>query len=540
MTDQYESTPLETPGGLGTRAVKGVFWTATSNWGDQLSRLIVFVILARLLDPEAFGLVALAWVFIGFVDVVADQGLVAALIQRKHISRMHLDTGFWMLVVFGVFLMLALIGLSLPLAAALHEPPLAAVLVALSVVIPIGSLSDVQQALLSRELRFRSLALRTLVGIAIGSVVGIGAALLGFGVWSLVAQRISSQLSQTVVLWRVTPWRPAFAFGTREARELFSFGKHVVGFRLMNFANSNVDNFLIGAVLGPVALGLYTVGYRILRLVIQLTSNLIDGVAFPVYARLQDHPDRFRRAYYKSGTFAALLAFPGFTAILVLAPQLVSVLFGPKWSGSVPVMQVLAVVGLVRSVNYLNSSTLTALGKPKWRVFIVGITTVLLVTALLISVWFGIVAVAVATLIVAIVVAPLPYWAVYRLVPFSIVRYLRGITPPLVASVALGLTMLGVLGLLADRSDFVMLLAAGISGFAVYAAVLRIVGRPLTEEAVELAAKALPRRGGRGRQSVLASEVKESVLESGAGVSTVRPAVVAADGEGQREKGRGT
>ena len=509
MTDEFESAPLKTPRGLGRRAVNGVFWTAASNWGDQISRLVVFAILARLLDPKAFGLVALAWVFIGFVDVVADQGLVAALIQRREIVRMHLDTGFWMLVVFGVFLMLLLMGLSVPLAAAMHESALAPVLIALSVVIPIGSLSDVQQALLTRELRFRSLALRTLIGITIGSVIGIGAAILGFGVWSLVAQRISSQLSQTVVLWRVAPWRPAFEFGRREARELFHFGKHVVGFRLLNFTNSNVDNFLVGAVLGPVALGLYTVGYRILRLVIQLTSNLIDAVAFPVYARLQDHPDRFRRAYYKSSTFAALLAFPGFTAILVLAPQLVSVLFGPKWSGSVPVMQVLALVGIVRSVNYLNSSTLTGLGKPKWRVVIVAVTTVLLVAALLISVWFGIVAVAVATLIVALLVAPLPYWAVHRLVPFSIGRYLKGIAMPLAASVALGLAMLAVQRLLSGRSDFVTLLAAGFSGFVVYAVILRVFARRLTDEALTLAATALPRRRRRPRQALRAPEVEQ-------------------------------
>ena len=507
--EQKDPESVDSRRGLGRRAVNGVFWTATSNWGDQISRLVVFIILARLLDPEDFGLVALALVFIGFVDVVADQGLVAALIQRKDIARRHLDTGFWVLVAVGVFLMLMLMALSVPLAAALHENALAPVLVALAVVIPIGSLSDVQRALLSRDLAFRSLALRTLVGIAIGSVIGIGAAVLGFGVWSLVAQRVSSEVAQTVVLWRVVPWRPAFAFGYREARELFGFGKHVVGFKLLNYANSNVDNFLVGAVLGPVSLGLYTLGYRILRLVIQMTSNLIDGVAFPVYARMQDNPDRFRRAYYKSGAFAALLAFPGFTAILVLAPDLVSVLFGPKWSASVPVMQVLALVGILRSVNYLNSSTLTALGKPKWRVVIVGFTTVIFVAALLISVWFGIVAVAVATLIVSIIVTPLPYVAVHRLVPFSILRYLRGIAPAVVASIALGLTMLGVRHLMADRSDLVTLLVAGASGFVAYAATLRIVARPLTDEVLVLAARALPRRQVRHRQAVVASEVEQ-------------------------------
>ncbi len=493
--------------GLGKRAVSGVFWTATSNWGDQISRLVVFMILARLLDPKSFGLVALALVFVGLVDVLADQGLVAALIQRKHVTPIHLQTGFWMLVVVGLGLMLALIALAVPLAAALHEDALAPVLVALAVVIPIGSLSSVQRALLSRDLAFRSLALRTLVAIGVGSVVGISAALLGYGVWSLVAQRVSEELVATVVLWRVVPWRPAFEFSIHEARELFGFGKHVVGFRLMNYANSNVDNFLVGAVLGPVALGFYALGYRILRLVIQLTSNLIDGVAFPVYARLQDDPDRFRRAYYKSGAYAALLAFPGFTAILVLAPELVPVLFGPQWGKSVPVMQVLALVGIVRSVNYLNSSTLTGLGKPKWRVVIVGVTTALTVTALLISVWFGIVAVAVATLIVAVLVAPLPYGAVHRLVPYSLARYLRGIALPLAASMALGITMLGVRRLMADRSDLVTLLVAGASGFAVYVATLRIAARSLTDEALALVGAALPRRPWR-RKAVGPSEIE--------------------------------
>jgi PST family polysaccharide transporter len=434
---------------------------------------------------------------------------VDALIQRKEITVVHLHTAFWMVLTLGLTLMLALMALSVPIAAALHEDALAPVLVALAVVIPIGSLSHVQRALLNRDLAFRSLAVRTLVGIAIGSVVGIGAALLGFGVWSLVAQRVSTQIAATVVLWRVVPWRPAFEFGKTEARQLFRFGKHVVGFRLMNFANSNMDNFLVGAVLGPVALGLYTVGYRILRLVIQLTSNLIDGVAYPLYARLQDDPDRFRRAYYKTGAFAAVLAFPGFVAILVLAPQLVSVLFGPKWSGSVSVMQVLALVGIVRSVNYLNSSTLTSLGKPKWRVVIVGITTVLIAAALLISVWFGIVAVAFAQLVVAIIVAPMSYWGVYRLVPYSVLRYLKGIGIPLAASIALGLTMLGMQHVLAARSELVILLVAGAAGLAVYVVILRLVAKPLTDEALGLVAKALPRRRGRRRQAVLASDVKQ-------------------------------
>ena len=490
-------TDERTPGGgLRARAAKGVAWTATSNWGDQLARLLVFAILSRLLDPEAFGLVALAWVFIGLTDVVAEQGLVDALVQRKRVTPTDLHTAFWMTVTLGLVLMLLLMVLSVPIATALDDEALAPVLVVLALAIPIGSLSHVQRAILRRDLAFRSLALRTLVGVAVGSVIGVGAALLGLGVWSLVAQRVATQLTGTVVLWRVTPWRPRFTFRYEEARELFGFGKHVVGFRLLNFYNANVDNFLVGAVLGPVALGFYTVGYRILRMVIQLTSNLIDSVAFPLYARLQDEPVRFRRAYYKSSGFAALVAFPTFTMLLVLAPEIVPVLFGPKWSESIPVMQVLALLGTVRSVSYLNSSSLTALGKPSWRVVIVAVTSALNTAAFLVAVQYGIVAVAVAATCVGFVVMPISYWAMHKLVPFSVRRYLTLIGGPVVASVALAAAVVGLQLLLPDTRPVIALAALTAAGVAAYALTVRTVARPLAEEGFQLLRLALPRRRG--------------------------------------------
>lgn len=486
--------------GLRTRAVRGVAWTAMSNWGDQLARLLVFAILSRLLDPEAFGLVALAWVFIGLVDVVAEQGLVDALVQRRHVTKVDLDTAFWMTVGLGVVLMVLMAALAVPIATALDDESLAPVLVALALVIPIGSLSHVQRAILRRDLAFRSLALRTLVGVAVGSVVGVGAALLGFGVWSLVAQRVVSQLTGTVVLWRVTPWRPGLSVDRAEARRLFGFGKHVVGFRLLNFYNSNVDNFLVGAVLGPVALGFYTVGYRILRMVIQLTSNLIDSVAYPLYARLQDEPDRFRRAYYKSSGFAALVAFPAFTLLLVLAPEIVSVLFGPKWSESVPVMQVLSILGLVRSINYANSSSTTALGKPSWRVVIVAFTSVLNTVAFLIAVEYaGIVAVALAATIVGLVVTPISFWALHRLAPFSVRTYLKLIGGPAVASGALALAVVGLQQLLPGDHQVIALAVLSAAGLLVYAVTVHVVSRPLAREGVQLLRLVLPRRFGRPR-----------------------------------------
>lgn len=475
------------------RAASGVFWTATSNWADQVARLLVFIILARLLDPEAFGLVALAWVFIGLTEVVAEQGLVDALVQRKEIDRAHLDTAFWMSLAFSVALALLLVVLAVPISAALDEEALALVLVVLSAVIPIGGLTVVQRAVLTREMAFRSLALRTLVAVAVGSVVGVGAALLGFGVWSLVAQRLVTQITGLVVLWRVSTWRPSFRISRASYRELFGFGKHVVGFRLLNFFNANFDNFLIGSILGPISLGFYTVGYRILRLVNQLTSNLIDKVAFPLYSRLQDDERRFQRAYYKTTAFAALVAFPVFTGLAVMAPGIVAVLFGDKWSESVPVMQVLSLLGLIRSVNYMNSSTLTALGKPSWRVKIVGVTTVLNVCAFLVAVRYGIVAVAIAATCVGVVVTPISYWAVNRLVGIDAETYVGHVKGPLIAAAALAAVMFGLGQLLGGAETLLTLSIVLVAGGAAYAMTIRAVARPLADEARGLVRDALPR-----------------------------------------------
>jgi polysaccharide transporter, PST family len=477
------------------RAAKGVFWTATSNWVDQLTRLLVFAILSRLLEPEAFGLVALAWVFIGFTDVLAEQGLGDALVQRRRLESTHLDTAFWMSMALGLLSGILLAALAVPIAGWLGQDQLALVLVALSFAIPLGSCSLVQRSILRREMDFRALALRTLVGIGIGSVVGVAAAFMGFGVWSLVAQRLVTQIASAAVLWRVARWRPHLNFGYAHFRELFRFGKHVVGFRLLNYFNSNADNFLVGAVLGPVSLGFYTVGYRILRLVIQLTSNLIDSVAFPLYSRLQDKPGRFVRAYYKSSSFAALVAFPVFVSTLVMAPQLTSVLFGSKWDESVPVMRVLAIVGIVRAVTYLNSSTITALGKPSWRVIIVGITTVLNAIAFVAAVRHGIVAVAVAAVVVGYLVTPISYWAVNRLAPINLMEYLRSIRGPAVASVFLAGTMVGLQYVLGNANELLTLIVVSSAGGLVYIATIQILARPLADEARDLARRALPRAG---------------------------------------------
>lgn len=485
----------EAPGsepGFRRRAAKGVFWTATSNWGNELTRLLVFVILARLLDPKDFGLVALALVFIGMTQVVADQGMADALVQRKDLDPAHYDSAFWMNVAVGLFLAAIMAGLATPISLAVGEPRLALVLAVLALSLPISSLNLVQRALMTRELAFRSLALRTLVSIGVGATIGVTAALLGFGVWSLVAQHIAAPIAGVLVLWRVSDWRPRANFSYRHFKDLFGFGANVVGFRLLNYFTRTSDQLFIGSFLGAASLGFYTIGFRMLRLLFQVTSSLIDRVAFPLYSRLQGNAPRLVRAHYKSTAFAGLIAFPAFIGMAALAPDFVPVVFGTKWMDSVPIMQILAFLGVVQFLTYLNGTMVKALGKPSWQVVIVAVTSVLKVVAFFIAVRFGIIAVAVASLCVGCVVAPAYYWALHRLIPVRLVAYLDHIKGPLLASLFAGATMLGMRSVLGDGHALLTLLVASAVGLVAYVAAIGVVARDLGAEALDLTRRGIP------------------------------------------------
>ena len=493
-SDLANAHPERTAGELRERAARGVFWTALGNWGTQLSAFLVFALLSHLLEPRGFGLVALASVFVGLIQVIASQGMLDAIVQREEVDPEHLDSAFWLSVGFSATLAAALAGGAYPLAHGLDEPQLAPVLAVLGLGLPIASAGLVQRAILLRRLAFRDLTLRMLAASLVGGVCGVGAALAGLGVWSLVVQNLTNITAGTLIVWRVTNWRPRFRFSRRHFRDLFAFGANVVGFRVINYFNRRADDLLIGAFLGPVALGLYSVAYRVLILVLEVTSSLIDAVAFPVFSRIQREQDRLRNAYYSASSFAALMIFPAFIGLMVTAPQIVEVIFGSKWKGSVPVMRVLALFGIVQALSYFTTTMLVSLGKPQWRIGIVALTAVLNVTGFLITVRHGIVAVAVSLTVVGYLTAPISFWALNRLVAVSWRAYLARVRGPAIAAGAMAAILIGLQRPLSSAPPSVALVLLVGAGLLTYVALVYLLDRSLATQAYAMVRKLVPLR----------------------------------------------
>jgi len=195
---------------LREQAVKGVVWSGIQNWGSSLLSVGVFLVLARLLDAQAFGLVALASAFTGLMVIFLRQGFSRAIIQRSDLQPGHLDTAFWINIAGGVVLTGAGMALAGLVSSVYGEPQLTPVIRWLSVGFLASALSATQEAVLQRRLNFKGLAMRSLVASLAGGVVGVGMAVSGFGLWSLVGQNLCAGLVGVVVLWRASEWRPGF------------------------------------------------------------------------------------------------------------------------------------------------------------------------------------------------------------------------------------------------------------------------------------------------------------------------------------------
>lgn len=419
---------------LRTRALRGVFWSSLKGWSGNFIGAIVFVFLARLLEPRDFGLLAMAAVFTTLGGVLADAGIGSAIIQRERLKAEHLDTAFWLSLGIGVALWLLSIAAAPGIAWLYSAPDLTNVVRWLSLGFVFSGASGVATAVLRRDLGFRALALRSIAGSVIGGMTAIAMALSGFGVWSLVGQRLAEGCTGTILVWIACPWRPGRRGKLSHVNELLSFGMNILGSRLLVFFSRRSDQFLIGYLFGNVALGYYFVGYRLIRVVVELFAKSVSAVLMPTLSRIQFDRKRMRGAYYQIIRLAGLITMPTFISIALMAPELTEVLFGPKWMHSAAVMRILAFGGLLQGIVFVNAPTLAAAGKPSWSMWLNAVDAVSTVAAIMIAVqWESIAIVALAYTLRAYLLFPLRMLAIRKILDVKWREYTRQLLPTLIA-----------------------------------------------------------------------------------------------------------
>lgn len=340
---------------------QAVTWSFVMQGARQGLKVGLTFVLAALLGPEVYGIAAMALVFVLFVDMLQQQGMSAALVQRKELTRSHLDTAFWLLAASGVVLVLATFAAAGWWAAVNDTPSLEYVILGLTPIVPLKNLSIVQDALLRREMAFKRLAQRDLVAIAAGGVVGVVAALGGWGVWALVAQQVVVEGVAVLVLWRVNDWRPGFHVTRACARELVGFSSGLLLSSIGNFLNNQSDTLLIGLLFGPRVVGIYRLGLRLVETLVAVLTKSVQSVGLPDLAPVVGDPRELWRRVDRLARLAAVATVPALGVLAGVAAPLMGLL-GPEWAAASAVAQVLCVVGVVRAWVVIDGPLLVAVG----------------------------------------------------------------------------------------------------------------------------------------------------------------------------------
>ena len=479
---------------LRRQSAKAAMWSTVDRAASQGISLAVFLMLANLLEPRHFGLIAITATLTDFLDLFLDQGFAHAIVQKRRIEAEHLDTAFWVNVQIGGALTILCIALAPVLSAAFGEPALTAIASVLSLKFLLRSLNSTQGALLRRNLQFKALAVRSVIPLGVGGAVSVTMAHLGFGVWSLVAQHLVASAVAVLVQWNVNNWRPSWRFSRSHWRELFSFGINMTGLRFVSYFSRRADDLLIGYFLGAVILGYYAVAYRVLRTLISVLLGLIDSVALPTFSRVQHDPKQFREVWVSVMRIASLASCPVFVGVAVLAPELTATFFGTKWLPSAPVMSVLALAGLADSLGSLQSTALVATGRPQVRLRLAVARSVVTVIGFLIAIRWGILAVAVSLLVTTAVAVPLMNSIAMK--RFTGVPYRSQLAPhlaPLLASLIMAASVMFARSALQAIDSRVALGLCVLVGILTYVISILLIQPRLLRQAVSLVQVAIPR-----------------------------------------------
>jgi O-antigen/teichoic acid export membrane protein len=422
---------------LSQATARGAIWTGIASASISLLRLAILAILARLLAPADFGLLTAATFFVDLSNIIHELGFSAAIIQKQKMEDEYLSTAFWTSQGMGVALCLLLTAISPLVAWFYRNPPVRTVLMVLSLSFVIMPLGLLQKVLLQKQLDFRRVAVAEVGAVLAMGGISIGMAWQGLGVWSLVWGSIGQKATEVVLLWVLHPWHPSRIWNRVAFKELFGFGVNVVGERIANYLNANLDYPLVGRLLGEAALGYYSFAFQLMQLPLTRISILVSRVTFPAFSLVQDEQERLQRGYLTTVRYISLLTFPLLAGLFWTAPELMGLIGGgSKWYPAILPLRIMCPAGMIKSVVSTVGSILKAKGRPdigfKWNVATLAVTVVVL----LIGARFGIVGVAWAVTLLSVVLSPIIQGIANRLIGLSWPRYFKALRPALIGVTA--------------------------------------------------------------------------------------------------------
>jgi len=449
-------------------------WSAVDRLGSQGVQFLISVILARLLLPEQFGLIAMLTIFFAVAQTFLDSGFGAALIQKKDASHIDKCSIFYFNILVGVIAAVFVFFMAPAISDFYSQPVLEPLAKFLSINLVINSFSIVQFSLLSKELNFKGHAGVSIVSTGLSGGLGVYLAINGFGVWALAIQQVVYSTARTVLLWVVSDWRPSMDFSISSLRELFGYGSRMLMAGLLDNFFKNIYLIVIGKLYPPALLGFYSRSQSLKDVVSLNLTQIVTKVSFPVFSSIQDDNETLRQVLKKSLVFSAFLIFPAMLGMMAVAEPLVVTLLTEKWLPSVFYLQLLCVVGMLMPLQALNLSVVKSKGRSDLYLRLEIVKKSLIVVNILVTWRWGIEAMIIGQIVLSFCSYFLNNFFAKEMIGYSLVEQIRDVMPVFVLSIIMASGVFSLRWLMPSVDDFTLLLLQLITGVLFYICLCKI------------------------------------------------------------------
>ncbi len=422
---------------LKTSVLASLFWKSLERGGVSGVQFIVQIILARLLLPEDYGIIALIVVFIAISQTFVQSGLGTALIQKKEVTDEDYSSVFYLslgvaLVFYGILFLAA------PFIAAFYNQPLITpVLRVLGLTLFFGAVNTIQNAVIARNFQFRKLFISSLGAVLLSGVVGIAMAYAGYGVWALVGQQLTSIIALCAIMWFTVTWRPGLLFSLTRVKELFSFGWKLLVSGLMDVTYNSLSSLAIGKLYPVSMLGYYTKGQEFPNVLVSNINSSIQAVMFPAYAKCQDNRPLVKQIMRRALVTSSFLVFPAMAGLAAVAEPLVILLLTEKWLIAVPFLQIFCAVYALWPIHTANLQAINALGRSDIFLKLEVLKKVVGLSMLAVTIPIGIYAMALGMVVTGVIGTLINAYPNKLLLDYSFTEQWRDLMPALILSLVM-------------------------------------------------------------------------------------------------------
>ena len=471
-----------------TEVLKALRWSAAGRLAGQLGSWIATIYVIRILNPADYGLMGMASILIGLAALLNELGVIPALIQSRHLDE-RLTRQLFGFVIVSTALMFCLLFLTAPLLSAFFgEPRLTPVTRVLALIMVIGGASAVPGALLERDLQFKGVSLVEFSSMILGSGATLALALHGFGVWSLVMGNLAAATAKTIGILAVSRFWLVPIFQVRGLRAMFIFGANITGQRILWYVNSSADVLLVGKLLGDQALGVYSVAFQLATLPVSKMFGIVNRVAFPAYARIQDDKSRAKDYFVTSVRLAWLVFCPVLWGMSSVAREFVQVFMGPNWDDAIPVLVLVPLIVPFRVISLLMAPLTDGLGRPDIGLRNLATFTLLIPVAVLIGTSWGLTGVCIGLIGASALALVVNLRRSLGLLELSAGTLFSAVFPTVVSGVAMYAAVWFVNSVLLSEAGASFRLGAGIvAGIVVYSLATFLINRTAIRQCVSLA-----------------------------------------------------